>query len=272
MAGHIRRQKAGEDACTTIGGSAVRDLSNQKKQFLATEGTFLMTKLVDLLDQLKYRRTFGYMDDFDYFAAGERWNSAETGSGSAAVGTSIGGVLALTPSTGSPAANDAIYLAATGFVFQFLPNQPIVFEAAVQYLEANVNDANIVVGLSDASDPTACLQNSNAGPAASYTGMMFFKRGGTNVWGCQTSVGSSQLTTITSTPAGGTTPQTLTGQFEPISATQAEARFFIDGLLVAKQLFTFTTSQMIRPVLGVQNGSAHAELLNIDYAAAYQLR
>ena len=69
-----------------------------------------MTKLVDLLDQLKYRRTFGYMDDFDYFVAGERWNSAETGTGSAAVGATVGGILALTPSTGSPAANDAMYL------------------------------------------------------------------------------------------------------------------------------------------------------------------
>ena len=231
-----------------------------------------MTKLVDLLDQLKYRRTFGYMDDFDYFVSGDRWSSAETGTGSVAVGTSVGGVLAMIPSTGTAAANDAIYLAAHGLVFEFLPNQPIVFEASVQFTEANVNDANVVVGMSDAGDPTTSLRSSNAGPATSYTGMMFFKKGGTNVWACQTSVGSTQLTTVTTTPAGGPNAQTLTGQFEPISSTQAEARFFIDGLLVAKQLFTFTTSQMIRPLLGVQNGSAHGEQLNVDYVAAYQLR
>jgi hypothetical protein len=231
-----------------------------------------MTKLVDLLDQLKYRRTFGYMDDFDYYAAGERWNSAETGSGSAATGSLVGGVISLNPSTGSPAANDAIYLAGTGFVFQFLPDQPIVFEVSAQFVEADVNQANIVVGMSDAVDPTTSLLNNDGGPATSYTGMMFFKQGGTNVWGCQASVGSSQLTTVTSTPAGGANPQILTGQFEPISPTQAEARFFIDGLLVVKQLFTFTTSQSIRPLVGVQNGSAHAEQLAIDYIAAYQLR
>jgi hypothetical protein len=231
-----------------------------------------MTKLVDLLDQLKYRRTFGYMDDFDYFVSGNRWGTAETGSGSAAVGGGLGGILAITPSTGSPAANDAMYLDASGFTFKFLPNQPIVFEALVQFTEADVNQANVLVGLSDTSEPTASLQNSNGGPATSYTGMMFFKQGGTNVWGCQTSIGSSQLTTVTTTPAGGPDAQTLTGQFEPISSTQAEARFFIDGLLVAKQLFNFTTTQMIRPLLGVQNGSANAEQLDVDYVAAYQLR
>jgi hypothetical protein len=231
-----------------------------------------MTKLVDLLDQLKYRRTFGYMDDFDYFVSGQRWTSAETGSGSTTVGSLVGGVLVMTPSTGTPAANDAMYVSANGLAFEFLPNQPIVFEASVQFLEANVNEANVLVGLSDTGDPTASLRNSNAGPATSYTGMMFFKQGGTNVWSCQTSVGSSQQTTVTSTPAGGSTPQTLTGQFEPISSTQAEARFFIDGLLVVKQLFTFTTSQMMRPLVGVQNGSAHGEQLNVDYVAAYQLR
>jgi len=231
-----------------------------------------MTKLVDLLDQLKYRRTFGYMDDFDYFVSGDRWSSAETGSGSMAVGAAVGGILVITPSTGSPAANDAMYLGANGLAFKFLANQPIVFEASVQFMEADVNQANVLVGLSDASNPTTSLQNDNGGPATSYTGMMFFKQGGTNVWGCQTSIGSSQITTVTSTPAGGPNAQTLTGQFEPISSTQAEARFFIDGLLVAKQLFNFATTQMIRPLLGVQNGSANAEQLNVDYVAAYQLR
>ena len=40
-----------------------------------------MTKLVDLLDQLKYRRTFGYMDDFDNFATGERGNRSRPAPG-----------------------------------------------------------------------------------------------------------------------------------------------------------------------------------------------
>jgi hypothetical protein len=228
-----------------------------------------MTKLVDLLDQLKHRRTFGYMDDFDNFVTNQRWKSVETGSGSATVGSAVGGILALTPST---AANDATYLISTAGVFEFLPNQPIVFEALVQFTEANTNEANVEVGLSDTSDATTSLTASNGGPATSYTGMMFLKKGGTNVWACQSSVGSSQTTTVTSVPAGGATPQTLTGQFEPINSTQAEARFFIDGLLVAKQLFTFTTSALMKMLLGVKNGSAHGELLNVDYAAAYQLR
>jgi hypothetical protein len=231
-----------------------------------------MTKLVDLLDELKYRRTFGYMDDFDYFVTNQRWKSVETGTGSAVVGDAVGGILTLTPSTGTAAINDAMYLDSSGLVFGFLLNQPIVFEALVQFTEANVNDANVLVGLTDAGDVTTSLINNNGGPATSYTGMMFFKQGGTNVWGCQTSVGTSQVTTVTSTPAGGPNAQTLTGQFEPINSTQAEARFFIDGLLVAKQLFAFTTGEVMRVLLGVKNGSANGEQLCVDYVAAYQLR
>ncbi|HEX4000648.1 MAG TPA: hypothetical protein VHX65_19020 [Pirellulales bacterium] len=230
-----------------------------------------MTKLVDLLDQLKYRRTFGYMDDFDYFVAGERWASSETGTGSMTVGAEPNGLLMIEPSAGAAAANDAMYLSGTGFVFQFQANQPIVFEALVQFTEANANQANVLVGFSDTSSPTTSLLENNGGPATSYTGMTFFKQGGTNLWGCQTSVGSSQLTTVTSTPAGGD-PQTLTAQFEPISATQAEARFFIDGLLVVKQVFSFASAPVMRPLLGIQNGSANGEQLNVDYVAAYQLR
>ena len=194
-----------------------------------------MTKLVDLLDQLKHRRTFGYMDDFDNFVTNQRWKSVETGTGTATVASAVGGILALTPST---AANDATYLISTAGVFEFLPNQPIVFERfGAIHGKRTPTTQTLRSASSDTSDATTSLTASNGGPATSYTGMMFFKKGGTNVWACQSSVGSSQTTTVTSVPAGGANAQTLTGQFEPINSTQAEARFFIDGLLVAEAAF-----------------------------------
>ena len=48
--------------------------------------------------------------------------------------------------------------------FRFLPNQPIVFEAALQFTEANTNEANVDVGLIEPAMPTTSLVNSNAGP------------------------------------------------------------------------------------------------------------
>lgn len=230
-----------------------------------------MTKLIDLLDQLKHRRTFGFMDDFESYTNAQRWTKVLANSGSAGVSDGAAGILAIAASGVSPAANDESYVHTTNALFQFAANKPLLFEAAVQFTEADTNNANILVGVMDGVVAGA-LANGNAGPKSSYSGMVFFKNGGTTVWSCQTSVGGTQSTTVTSKPAGGVNYQTLTGQWQPISATQAEAAFFIDGLLVARQLFTFTGAVAMQLAAGVKNGGANMESLNVDYLAAYQLR
>jgi hypothetical protein len=230
-----------------------------------------MTKLIDLLDQLKHRRTFGFMDDFDSYVTAQRWTSVLSHAGSVAVADGVGGILTVVPSGGSVATNDESYARTTSALFQFAADQPIVFEAAVQFTEANGNKANVLVGLMD-SVAAGALANGSAGPKASYSGMVFFKAGGSNVWSCQTSVSAAQTTTITTKTAGLATYQTLTGQWQPINSTQAEAAFFIDGLLVARQLFTFSGGAVMQLCAGVKNCSTSNELLNVDYLAAYQLR
>lgn len=230
-----------------------------------------MTKLIDLLDQLKHRRTFGFMDDFDSYTDGERWTKVLANSGTAAVGDDASGILKIEASDNTAAADDESYVHTTNALFKFAANKPLLFEAAVQFTEADTDNANILVGLMDGIAAGA-LADSSAGPKSSYSGMVFFKAAGSNVWSCQTSVGATQSTTVTSKAAGGAVHQTLTGQWQPISATQAEAAFFIDGLLVARQLFTFTGAVEMQLAVGVKNGSAHLETLNVDYLAAYQLR
>ncbi len=229
-----------------------------------------MTKLIDLLDQLKHRRTFGFFDDFDIYASGGRWTSVLGSAGAASAGDSPQGILNIVPSGGSPALNDECYMRSTNAVFQFAANQPIVFEALVQFSEANVNKANILVGLMD-SVAAGALVNGSGGPKSSSSALVFYKTGGTNVWACQT-VCSGAHSLTTTAPAGGANYQTLTGQWQPITDTQAEGRFFIDGLLVAKQLFPYSGAVPMQLCAGVKNGSASMESLNVDYLAGYQLR
>ena len=52
-----------------------------------------MTKLIDLLDQLKHRRTFGFMDDFDSYTDAERWTKVLAGSGTVDVADGPSGIL-----------------------------------------------------------------------------------------------------------------------------------------------------------------------------------
>ncbi len=231
-----------------------------------------MPKLVDLLDQLKYRRTFGFMDDFDWFISPHRWTTV-TSTGSVGISSdgTVGGVLQLNSSGGSPALNDEAYVKTTGQLFAFAANQPLLFEALISFAEPDSNKNNIAVGLMD-TVAAGAIVNGNAGPKTSYSGMLFFKQGGHNQWSCQTSIGSGQTTTPTTVRAGEGTYQTLTGQWQPISADQAEARFFIDGILVAKQLMDFSGANPMCLFAGVKAGSAIAESLLVDYLAGYQLR
>jgi hypothetical protein len=235
------------------------------------EGTFPMTKLIDLLDQLKHRRTFGFMDDFDSYTSGQRWTSVISNSGGVSVADSPGGVATLVPSGGSPAANDETYIHTTSALFQFLADQPIVFEASVQFTEALANNANIIVGLMNSVGANALLDN-DGGPSGSNYGMVFYKTGGTTVWACESILGGTNQNSVTATPSGLDTFQTLTGQWQPIGATQAQARFFIDGQLVADHLVTFSSPPVMQLFAGVKNGTTTMETLRLDYLAGYQLR
>ncbi len=135
-----------------------------------------MTKLIDLLDQLKHRRTFGFLDDFDWYLSPHRWTSVFSHSGTVTIADAAGGIATIAASGGSVAANDESYVHTSHAVFEFAGDKPILFEAAVQFSEANVDQANILVGLMD-SVAAGMLADDNAGPKASYSGMVFFKAG-----------------------------------------------------------------------------------------------
>jgi hypothetical protein len=230
-----------------------------------------MTKLVDLMDQLKHRRTFGFMDDFDAYNSGQRWTSVISNSGSVTVPNSPGGLAMLEPSGGSPATNDETYIHTTAGLFQFLDNQPIVFEASVQFTEAAIDFANVVVGLMNSVGAKA-LQDGSAGPPSSNYGMVFYKLGGTTVWACESILGGQNQKTVTSVPAGGSDYHTLTGQWQPFGSGQAEARFFIDGQLVVTHQIAYSSPPVMQLFAGVKNGTGTMETLRVDYLAGYQLR
>ena len=149
-----------------------------------------MTKLVDLLDQFKYRRTFGFFDDFDALASGQRWTADPINSGSVTLSAAPTGIASLVPSGGSPAAHDQTYLATTQPLFAFAADRPLVFEAALQFTEANTNQADVMLGLIAGGVGAGVIQDSGA-PQASYTGMVFYKNAGSTIWNCQSSVGSA---------------------------------------------------------------------------------
>ncbi len=231
-----------------------------------------MPKLLDLAPELAHRRQHGLFDDFHWNLNPHLWTAELPDGGSATVADAAGGVLSLVPSDATVADNDEAYLRTTHELFRFAADKPLRFECRLRFTEANVDDANVLAGLMDAVSAGA-LQDNGGGPRASYSGAVFFKVDGSQVWQCETSVGASQTTSVTSAlsvMAPGVW-QTLRIEFRP-NGGQAEAAFLVDGLLVARHSLAFAGATEMQVVLGVKNGSANNEELQVDYVACHQLR
>lgn len=235
-----------------------------------------------LPDLLEKRRQFTIEDDFLRDVDSADWVTTLTDSGTASVGDAAGGILALVPSDGTVADNDEAYVESANEVFKFAANKPLLFEARVQFTEANTDDANILVGVQDAVGANSLVDN-GGGPASSYSGANFHKVDGGTVWICETSNSTTQTTTELSATnannlakkavtAGGTSYQTLRIEYMPYSSTNAYVSFFVDGVLVAQHDYVFTSATEMQVALGVKNGGANNELLNVDYVVCTQER
>lgn len=241
-----------------------------------------MSKLLPLSEQtLDLPRLFGFNDDFEWLVTAHRWTSVLTDSGTAVVGDAVGGILALTASDGTVADNDEAYIRSTAEIFKFAENKPLLAKARIQYTEANTDDANIAFGFMSAVGANALLDN-GGGPAASYSGAVFFKVDGSTVWQCESSLAGTQTTTTLNAAgsadgiaktAGGSSYQTLEINWVPTTSTTGDFTFFIDGVLVAKHKdVVYTSATEMHVFAGVKNGDTNNEVLNVDYISAWQLR
>jgi len=243
-----------------------------------------MTKLLDnegMLPQAGLQ--FGVFDDFFEYVSGDMFTTVASDSGTVSVGDAAGGVLAIVPSDGTVADNDESYVKGTKELFLFAANKPLLFECRAQYTEANTDDANVILGVMNAVAANA-LQDNGAGPPASYSGAVFFKADGDTVWSCETSIGGTQTTTQltasnanniskTAQTAGGASYKTFRIEFLPYSSTNADVRFYIDGVLVARHDFVFTSATEMQLVAGQKNGdTTNVETLNVDFIGCYQRR
>lgn len=228
------------------------------------------------------RKAFGFHDDFlndevsaNVFAG---WTVTATDSGTATVGDAAGGIMTLAPSDGTVADNDEIYLFRKAETFLFAADKPLNFRSRLKFVEANTDDANVLVGLIDAPAANTLL-DTGGGPKASYSGAVFFKVDGGTVWNFETSLAGAQTTTTLENTAGGSAYHELEIEFRPIDSTVAELIPFIDGVQCrdsngnpVKHRYTFTNATEMVACIGVKNGDTNNEAVLVDYVQARQLR
>lgn len=222
--------------------------------------------------------TLAVFDDFSWFVTAHNWTSTLTDSGTATItaGTTR---LALAASDGTVADNDQSYLASTNAFLLPAAGKNTYVEGKIQFTEANTDDANVAFGIAS-SVAAELIIDDGAGMRASGTVIAIYKvDGGTN-WVCVSRNGSTVYTNTSSTTAGGSADQTLAIEIVELLSTTCTVVFKVDGVILRDS----TTGQPIRHQLpysgltasqvfvGVKNGSANAEVLNVEYLGAVQAR
>ena len=206
--------------------------------------------------------------------------------GTVTISDGVKGICALSPGA---ADNDEIYLCTATETFKFADQKPAVTEWLIQWTEANTDDANVICGFKDAVAADSVLDD-GGGPAASYSGAVFYKVDGGTTWNVETSVGSTQLTKAltadvsldkTLHSSSSSSYQILRVEIHPFSSTQVRVEFYIGKLVsagdwnmihVATNYVTFSGCTEMQAFCGIKNGAANAETLNVDYLGCGQLR
>jgi hypothetical protein len=215
---------------------------------------------------------FVYYNDFFTLSTGEEGlavtatNSGPPTTLTAAAGY-MGGVCSLPCSDGSVADNDEIYLGSEAKNWILQAGKDLWFEARIKFTEANLDDANIIVGLSTLYNANILVDN-GAGPAADYDGIVFFKVDGGTVWQGETSVATAQNTDASLATRRSGVWQRL--GFHVAGGT-TRVDFYIDGSVVGSSAASLPTAAM-GLLLGAKNGDVNLETLYVDYVKIVQLR
>lgn len=199
----------------------------------------------------------------DFFATdnSNNYTLVTDAGGTAAVADEVNGVIRIT-NNGSD--NDESYLSSKAENWLF--DAPIVFEARVKA----TGDHNFIIGLSDTVSANF-LQDSEAGPAASYDGAVFFVDGGAN-WKFETSNAGTQVTNTNVATYTTATYITLGFIFDPNDNTTGKITPFVNGVAGTTHDITISGLEEMHIVFGSKNKTAAAAVLDVDYVQVFQVR
>ena len=166
-------------------------------------------------------------DHFFEFVTADKWTSlaADSGASVALDADYVGGGVILT--TGATDNNECA-LRSTVEAFKFAADKPIVAACIATWAEANTDDLNFMFGLMDAIGANAMVDN-GAGPKASFSGAIIYKKDGDTLWSVRSSIGSSYTDTQTSQACHSASTQvTLAISVMPRSSTEIDIVYLMD--------------------------------------------
>lgn len=225
--------------------------------------------------------TFGIYDHFEYDK--DIWTDTVDGSASVTAGTLFGGVCVLT----TEATNNTEAVRASGAIFQFAADKPMIARARLKITEANTNDAAVLFGIQTDVNGDAIVDGGLTPATSSAYNACWFKPKDTLYWNNVTSVNGTATTTTTDFAHTSGSYQTLAIQYMPKASALAEITFWLDTAggydLVQSRAYqahartpairhemTSLAGGVVGLVLAVKAGGANAEVLTVDYVSCYQ--
>lgn len=225
--------------------------------------------------------THHFLEDFDKTLVAGEWAATLTDTGTAAVGDAVGGIVTLTPSDGTVADNDEVYLFTAKELFLFLANRNVYGRAKVSFVETAAGIYNALFGFANAPAADLIVDN-GAGLRASGSLLALEKRDGETAWRLTTRNGA----TVQSTLSTASTTMTA-GQFQ-ILEVQAEdvgngsmrctgrvnGRQLVDvnGLPIRHSVLIASATEMAVGVGAKLGAITNNDLLLCDYVYAAQGR
>jgi hypothetical protein len=185
--------------------------------------------------------------------------------GTVTIADGVNGVCALSPGSSD---NDEIYLVATTETVKFAAGETFVGETNLQWSEANTDASNFIFGFMSAVGADALADN-GGGPRATGDYVALWKiDGGTQFYAGVQSDGTAKPTIdalgVPLTTAGVSDYQKLKIKVVCESATRGFATFWVDEQHIAIHHFTYSSATEMQLMLGIKNGGANAETLNVD--------
>lgn len=211
---------------------------------------------------------FLYRDDFRYIDSTLEWALVTENSGAATILDAAGGVVNIATGVTN---NDESYLSSLAENWLFAASKPLWFEARVALTEANVDDANIIVGLSDTVAANS-LQDNGAGPMASYDGAVWFKVDGGTVWQFETSNAGTQVTTASAGAFVSNTFYRVGFIFDPLAGTTGEITPYLNGVAGTAHAITLSGLEEMHILLGLKAGGGAVENLRVDSVQVLAVR
>jgi hypothetical protein len=211
-------------------------------------------------------------DEFNSFTDTQIWTVAAADSGGAAVGDAKGGILTVSPSDGTVGDNDHTQVASTHEIVSLVDGKPVLLEFWIEQDEANTDDANWFVGVSDdvAAD---FLVDDGAGPKTTFDGFGVFKVDGENKIRAVSSNGSAQTVQTAADSAVSVSGAQRKVQILAVpSGASAQVYFYVDGTLLATHTLSLTGLGEMHVLIAAKNGDTNHDTLLVDFVKVAQVR